>query len=151
MTQYINVKGYSDVKSYRVFNIEGNKAKAIPVEKRITPHMVPGGFSAICLNNEEFNETNEVFDVEGAEAFEIEYRKGVWGRVLPRTIFCFPYDSMKDPEQFIKDNPGSEIETKNGIRWIVGYDRTPKGKIRTEFKKLGVLCDVCRYYYDYNF
>lgn len=151
MTQYINVKGYSDTKSFRVFDINGNKAMAIEVEKRIQPNMVPGGFSAICLNNDDFNKTNEVFDVDGAVPFEIECRKGIWGKVRPQMVFCFPYNGLKDPEQFIKDNPGTVIEEKGGIKWLVGYDRTSKGKIKTRFEKLGKLCDTCRYYYDYNF
>ena len=147
MTQYINTKIYTDVKSYRVFDIDGKHAKAIEVEKRITPKMVAGGFSAICLNNDDFNKTSEVFDVEGAEAFDIELKNGVWGYWYDVIVFSCNRNALADADKFMADNPGAVAVGDE----IVIYAKTKNGKRQRKFEKLGVLCDTCRYYYDFNF
>ena len=113
--------------------------------------MTTGGFSFICLNNDEFNRTDEVFEKEGAKPFQIILKNGVWGYMRFKPVFSYPIDSINDIDNFMKNNPNGVIEVINGIKFVSFYEKTPKGKKKVTFEKLGVLEDVCRYYYDYNF
>lgn len=77
---YINMYMYSDIHSWRVSK-RGDKlyataVKKVPVAK---PEWVPGGFSAICLNNDHVWSGEQTKDI--SEPFEIECRKGVYGYI----------------------------------------------------------------------
>lgn len=149
---FLNVKQYTDVRSYGVWNIHDGKARAIEVEKHIKPVMVPGGFSAVCLNNDDFSKTEEVHVVSGAEPIDIQMRKGgVWGHWEDCSISMQEWNAFKDPEAILDTNPTARKIVLDGHAYIAWYLLTPKGKPRRRFVKLGIFDKVCRYYYDYNF
>lgn len=98
MEKYINKKLYSDVISYRVFDIneKAGTAMAIEVERDFTPEWVPGGFSAICTNITD-QDNAPVKDKDGAKPFAITRNKdGVWGI---KCRICFSAGSAKQSEK----------------------------------------------------
>lgn len=79
--KFLNVRSYSDVTSYRVFDIDEAKgtAMAVEVKREFKPEFVPGGFSAVCINQEDQNQAPWT-DKEGAKPFAItRNNKGIWG------------------------------------------------------------------------
>ena len=78
-TYYINKLLWTDVKSWRVWNIDGKKAKAIEVCKRpVGLICIPGGFVGHFPNcGEAYANSNDIY--EEGKPFDIEERNGVWG------------------------------------------------------------------------
>lgn len=155
MEKYINKKLYSDVISYRVFDIneKAGTAMAIEVERDFTPEWVPGGFSAICTNIK--NQDNApVKDKDGAEPFAITRNKdGVWGIKCKDLLFCWQRKAIGEENvqrQLALGNSFIEKD-KNGNEMVCVYRMTKGGKIGTTFRKLGKLSNSCGVYYDYNF
>ena len=155
MTKYINMKLFTDIKSWMVYDIDEEKgtAMAIEVEKRIEPCWIYGGpengYRPIrCTNTYEFNRITEGTPMKGAEPFAIiRNKQGIWGYKRVKTLCCVDVRSVNAPQEILAKNPDAELDG-NRICW---FDRTPKGAKKVTFEKLGRLDDVCRYYYDYNF
>lgn len=146
--KYINKKGYTDIVCYRVFNIDekNNTAMAIEVVRDFKPQFEPGGFSAICLNNNE-QVYSPIKDKEGEKPFKIICKKGIWGVIRPKEIVSIHETSLHDKDLFLRENPEAILEDG----WVRIYERTPKGKIKTYFDAFGVLTNNPNPYYDYNF
>lgn len=154
---YINEYMYSDVHSWRVSK-RGDKFYATAVEKvpAVKPEWVPGGFSAICLNNDQIWSGDQTHDV--GESFEIECRDGVYGYIDHVKQFVVGGTTI-ERLQSIVDRLNSE--RKDPTKEVFGveqyqvfrYPLTSKGNKRRKFRKLGSgrLVDKCNYYYDYNF
>lgn len=155
MAHYINRRIHTDIKSWMVYDLDEAKgtAMALEVEKRIEPRMVPGGFSAVCVNNADFHQTDEATPMDGAEPFAITRNKnGVWGFWHDRQLTSIPADSVTDINAMLAANPKAILEDCGASgRWITWYELTPKGKRKGTFEKLGKLENTCRYFYDYNF
>jgi len=154
MSEYINRRIYTDVKSWMVYDINEAEGTAMAVEvvKRIQPKMVPGGFSAICTNNGDFDKMEPQVK-EGAQPFAIERNKnGVWGFKHEKKLASIPAEGVTDIEAILAANPQAVLEEdgRNG-RWITWYEFTKTGKRKTTFEKLGKLESLCHYFYDYNF
>lgn len=155
MEKYINEVIYTDVNSYRVFDIDekAGTAMAIQVERDFKPEWIPGGFSAICTNIED-QEYAPVKDKEGAEPFAITRNKdGVWGIKCKDLLYCFDKNAITEEglkKQMELGNTFIEKD-KHGNELVCVYRMTKGGKIGTTFRKLGKLSDHCGAYYDYNF
>lgn len=151
MEKFINKRIYTDVESYKVFDIDekAGTAMAIEVEKRIRPKMIPGGFAAHCPNlSEEFDKA-PVTVVDGAKPFAIKRNKdGVWGFWHEVVALALPVAGMvKEWLESKKNAPDAEIHGD----YIYLYEMTKSGKRKMTFEKLGKLCDTCGFFYDYNF
>lgn len=153
--KFINEKFYSDVNSYRVFDIDekAGTAMAIEVKRDFKPEFVAGGFCAICTNIIEQHHA-PIKDVDGAKAFAITRNKdGVWGIKHKDLLYCWSKDSITEDglkKQMALGNTFIEKDS-DGREWICVYRMTKSGKIGQTFRKLGKLEDDCKAYYDYNF
>ena len=150
-TKYINKLIHTDVRSWMVYDINeaAGTAKAIEVEKKIQPTMIPGGFAGYAPNLDEEFRKAPVTVKDGAEEFEIKRDKnGEWGYVATKIHFILPLNAVS--EQFVEENknkPGFEIKDD----FVIMYDLTSKGNKKHRWNKFGKLEDTCEYFYDYNF
>lgn len=155
MEKYINEKLYTDVRSYRVFDLDekAGTAMAIEVERDFKAEFIPGGFSAICTNQMEQYRA-PIKDKKGRTPFAITRRKdGIWGIKQKDMIFCWSKDSLTEEglkKQMELGNTFIEKDSK-GREFICVYRMTKSGKIGNTFRKLGRLEDDCKCFYDYNF
>lgn len=152
--KYLNKTIYTDVESWMVTDIDeaAGTAMATPVEKKIKPFMVPGGFTGYCPNL--YEEFAAAEPIACGKAFPIIRKNGVWGYMRDCSVLAVLDSQLNiSLDEFLKQNPAwTEIEpTARGERMAVLYERTPKGKIKRTFEKLGKLSDHCDYFYDYNF
>lgn len=151
MEKYLNKRIYTDIESYLVTEIDEVKgtAMAIQVEKRITPEMIPSGFTAHCPNLDREFAAIEPTIKDGAKAFRIKRDKnGIWGYQRRIISLALPVSSLT-PEwiENKKNDPAAEIIGD----YIYLYELTKTGKYKTTFEKLGTLSNYCGYFYDYNF
>lgn len=128
MNKYINVKLYSDVESYLIYNIKGKKAKAVHVMKNDTDEIVPYGLT-----------------------IDVEERNGVWGFTKEKILLSLSDRDLTESgiitlEQGILE--GVVDKTDDGY---VLYEKTKSGRIKKSFIKLGTLEDECKYHYDVDF
>ena len=153
--KFINEKLYSDVNSYRVFDIDekAGTAMAIEVERDFKPEWIPGGFSAYCKNIDE-QRFAPIKDKKGAKPFAITRNKnGVWGIKQKDLQLCWFKKAFTEEglqKQLALGNTVIEKD-ENGEELVCIYRMTKSGKIGTSFRKLGKLEDTCKAYYDYNF
>lgn len=151
---YINVKEYTDMKSYRVFTTGDGKFYACQVVKKraCNPKFKLGGFAGRCTNQDEVWSGNDVIDID--EPFEIVNKNGVWGYYSESLIVYMSFGTRFEAEEFFNRRIEGNEEK---FRWVLNgndvlcYAITPKGKIRKKFNKLGKFEDTCRYFFDYNF
>jgi hypothetical protein len=151
ITKFINKQIHTDIRSWMVYNIDevAGTAKAIEVEKKIKPTMVPGGFAGHASNLDEEFRKAAVVPVDGAEEFDIKRDKnGDWGFIATKVHFILPLNAVS--ESWLEDNknlPGLEIKNN----YVIIYDLTSTGRKKMRWNKLGKLEDTCNYFYDYNF
>lgn len=156
MEKFINEKSYTDVTSYRVFDINEKKgtAMAIEVERVFKPKFVEGGFSAICINQDEQHNA-PIRDKKGAIAFAITRNsKGILGVKHDDVIYCLLCNTFK-PEGIkeLMDRGNARIvkNVSDGRDMIEVFRKTKSGKVGKTFTKLGKLENSCKAFYDYNF
>lgn len=128
MNKFINVKLYSDVESYLVYNIKGKKAKAIHVMKNDENEIVPFG-----------------------PVFDIEERNGIWGFIQKKLILSLVDRDLTETgihtmEQGVIEGVVDKTDTGYAL-----YEKTKSGRIKKCFLKLGTLEDECKYYFDEQF
>lgn len=155
---YINIKEYSDTKSYRAFATDDGKFYACQiVKKRIcNPKFKIGGFAARCVNQDEVWSGSDVVDIY--EPFEIFNKNGIWGCYSECLLNYIAFCTRFEAEEFLNKRIASNEEN---FRWVLNefndlyyalcYAITSKGKIRKKFNKLGKIEETCRYFFDYNF
>lgn len=146
---YINEYLYTDVHSWEVLETDGTTAKVVRVERDFIPKLVPGGFSAVCLNDAEqhFAPLKRV-----GEPFEIECRKGAWGHEADDVIMVWDEATFKKEAlpELLKKNANWRLA--NGkITVYAGFRKN--GKPRRKFYKLGNgrMVNHCDAFYDNNF
>lgn len=154
--KFLNVKGYTDVTCYRVFNIDERKgtAMAIEVERVFKPQFIPGGFAAVCINQEDQN-TAPWADKRNATPFAITRNsKDIWGVKHDDVIYSWFCDAFK-PEgiaaMMAKGNARIVKNAADGRDLIQICRLTKSGKIGQTFTQYGKLEDTCGAFYDYNF
>ena len=128
MNKYINVKLYSDVESYLVYDIKGKKAKAIHVMKNAENEIVPFG-----------------------PVLNVEKRNGVWGIIQEKLVLSLVDRDLTESgihtmEQGVIEGVIDKTDTGYAL-----YEKTKSGRIKKCFLKLGTLEDECKYHYDEQF
>lgn len=156
-TMFINKLIWTDVNSYKVFDIQGNHAKAIRVKKN--PNMdymtfIPGGFVGhYPEQHDAYRFSNDI--VEEGEAFDIECRKGIWGHWRYDGFVFFGITAEGVERQMAHSakvgNLCEAYQDEDGTFTIRIFFLTKTGKKKRTFHKLGVLEEECRYFYDHNF
>lgn len=157
---YINKLIYTDVESYEVFK-ENEQLMAVKVKREpiIKPEYVPGGFSAVCINERELYQEGNYKIVEEGAPFKLELMNGKYG-YWGLDVICYGGSKLTE-EEFLEEarqNGWDETKTKficckdgNGI-FYKQVLLTPKGKMKRVFRKLGTrIEEKCKEYYDRNF
>ena len=150
MTLYFNKALYSDVQSWKVLELDEKTGEATVIEVKKEPQnleFVPGGFSAVCVNNNSAFIDAPIVEVQGAKPFKV-YRKkdGKWykkcnvGYSLDKRIVDLNNISLNDDEKLeITDTTVNVIKLRKN------------GQPRVCYSYFGKLSDKCNYFYDYNF
>ena len=150
-TQYINDYNlHSDVRSYKILSLDGDKGVAIEVKKNIVlknEDIHQGGFSANISNLKEYyRDSNDIEEV--GKPFEIIKKGEFWGIMKPKNFHEFLYEQLTiSGRDDFRKNP-LWTDTGSSFQYL---EKTSKGKIKMFFKKLGKLSDTCEYFYDMNF
>ena len=128
---FINVRLYTDIVSYKVVSVNGNKGTAVSVIK------TPNG---------------EIID--NSTPFEITCRSGIWGRWHNCSYVSRRVDD-ETLEKFLQNkqpNCSYEVEKDEyGTNTVIVTELTAKGKAKRQFEKLGKIEQECRYKYDHRF
>ena len=146
MTQYINIRLYSDTHSYKVLSVNGNRATVIEVKK------VP---------TEKFDGTNQykMFEnapiVETGKPFEIVKHRGNWGRwaldaIAYRNVLkgTTVEDWVNVPARMVT----KPVEGHPELEDVYIIFLTNSGRDKKYFVKMNDHFDnECRYFYDYSF
>ena len=158
---YINHRIYTDVETWKIFELNGKLyAQTCVKEPTIKPDYIPGGFSAICLNNSELYHTGNYKEVLKYEPFEIVKRRGKYGKWIRdcwwshdvEAFFHVQVEKWRRGED-VPENAVVEFEKDvDGKEYANCYGLTPSGKYKKVFKILGdKIVDSNGYYYDHNF
>lgn len=128
MNKFINVKLYTDVESYLVYDIKGKKAKAVQVMKNSDNEIVPFG-----------------------PVLDVEERNGVWGFIQKKLVLSLLDRDLTESgihtmEQGVIEGVIDKTDTGYAL-----YEKTKSGRIKKCFLKLGTLEDECKYHYDEQF
>lgn len=162
---YINKELYTDVKSYEVFEDNG-KTYAVEVKRKplIKPDCVTGGFSMVCLNNDELYKEGNFEIVEIGKPIEIIQKNGSFG-YWHTDVLHFGWLDLNEmsKDEFIEANrKAGGLDTNFRIEFgeVNEFNQlfyrqvllTKSGKDKKAFKKLGSeITAECLEYYDYNF
>ena len=146
---FLNAKIYTDIKSYRVLSVNGNKATVIevtrtPVNKEFRGH------------DTEWTEPTEI-----GVPFEIAKHRGYWGRWAKDQMYmpCVKSESVPTIIEQYKEREMNNVEIhRESVPNYPDYENlfitflTPSGKPKKQFVKMNDhFDDDCRYFYDYTF
>ena len=147
MSRYINICHYTDIDSYEVLADNGNTLTIRKVRRDFRPHLVPGGFSAICTNNKDQRMAPIVPD---GEPFTLTRRGGRYGVWEDDIVLQWDRASIKPEclDEFLEKNGNARLEGDK-ITFYAGFrkDGTP----RKRFRAFPPAEAVCKAFYDYNY
>ena len=161
---YINKVIYTDINSFEVFE-ENGKLMAVEVKKEpiVKPEYEIGGFSAICVNEDELYKEGNYKIVEKGNPFEITLKNGFYG-YWHNDVLHFGWLDLNETtkEEFIEANKKcgwDETKTafvfgeiENNHLFYKQILLTKGGKFKRAFRKLGNKIEKeCNEYYDRNF
>lgn len=140
---FLNEYCYTDCNSWLLYNVSGDKAMAVSVERDFKPEFVPGGFSAICVNNEK--QHLAPIKITGTPV-ELIKRKGEWGRWVVKNM-----GGLYPPESYEKLVALGHTLHRCEDGWSYPIELTKTGKPRMTFAKYGKSEKHCAAFHDYNF
>ena len=151
MKKYINVKLYTDIESYEVYDIDWEKDTAMA--RRVKRDFTPKFVGMHCVNQEDQKNCDVIPDPD-YEPIKIQRKSyGVWGYWTYDRLYCWAASSFTPEglaEQLQKE--GNFLEKgADGKYYLCIYRMTKDNKKGRKFVKLGMLEDTCKYFYDYNF
>lgn len=139
---FLNERGYSDCRSFVIYNVNGKKAMAVSVEREFKPNWEGAYF---CTNNIE--QYRAPLKIEG-KPFEVEFNRGNWGK------WCYDFIGGLYPAAD-KYKPGDIVDGQLVVDWGRPYIRfarlLPSGKPARKFHKYGQIEEHCGQFHDYNF
>ena len=144
---FINVPLYSDINSYKVLSVNGNKGLAVEVRKE-PKNLEFSGYT--CLNNREAYSNAD--PIEMGPTFEITKRGEEWYRKTHVGTFI-PNVSSNKANTFNHEGVEVVVEKTDNPEFVnlFVYELTKTGKRKVHWEKLGKIVDYCAYYYDHNF
>ena len=155
---YINHRIYTDIESYRVFDINGNTAKAVRVKKIPNPEymdFIPGGFVGHYPNQHDAYRYSDNIVDDGVPFEIVRHKNGMWGywSLDSITFYGINEEGVERQKTFAKER-GHKLDTKleeDGTYTMRLVLLTKTGKPKRVFVKLGYLEENCYYFYDHNF
>lgn len=141
---FLNEYMYTDRHSWLLYNVNGNTAMAVSVEREFKPEFIPGGFLAHCVNQEK--QHLAPIKLTGTP-FQVIKRRGEWGKwVIER------YNNWwlnEEEKSHFTPGEGCEWYEENGYWCIIR--RTKTGRVPRTFVKYGKTEAHCAAFHDYNF
>lgn len=150
MTFYFNKAIYSDVQSWKVLEIDEIKGEATVIEVKKEPQnleFVPGGFSAVCVNNNSAFIDAPIVEVQGAKPFKVYKRKD--GKWYKKCNVGYSLDKRIVDVNDIKLENNEKIEITDFTINVIKLKKNGQPKVCYSY--FGELSDKCKYFYDYNF
>ena len=155
---FINHRIYTDIESYRVFDINGKTAKAVRVKKNPNPEymdFIPGGFVGHYPNQHDaYRYSNDIVD-DGVPFDIIQRKDGVWGRwVIDHLTFYGLNEEGVERQKAHSESRGDRVDVRledDGTYTVHIIFLTKSGKPKRYFDKLGYLEEHSKYFYDHNF
>ena len=148
---FINKTLYTDVQSWKVLSVNGNKAVIVEVKKNpVNLEVIPHGFAWHCPNQREAYDNSSDIEEVGSP-FEVVFKNGVWGRWVPE---CRSFNVHKEEAKRLSELEPERYEILKDFGeccLLLIRDLTPSGKQKKYFSKYGVMEEECRYFYDHNF